>query len=106
MQGALREIQARRIGRFHEAEPDWGSPVADDLGIDIREVIGKAARSWQSQPARPSRGRHPSKEKVMSNGILHRWQASIAHAFAIFGIGLAGASAGGEDYEDWLGIGS
>lgn len=42
----------------------------------------------------------------MGKAIWHRWQASIAHAIAILGIGLAGASAGGEDYEDWLGIGS
>lgn len=41
----------------------------------------------------------------MDKSIWHRWRSSIAHAFAIFGIGLAGASAGGEDYEDWLGIG-
>ncbi len=41
----------------------------------------------------------------MNKHIWRRWRSSIAHAFAIFGIGLAGASAGGEDYEDWLGIG-
>lgn len=42
----------------------------------------------------------------MNRQIWHRWQTSIAHALAILGIGLAGVSAGGEDYEDWLGIGS
>jgi hypothetical protein len=38
--------------------------------------------------------------------IWQRWRSYLAHAFAIFGIGLAGVSAGGEDDEDWLGIGS
>lgn len=42
----------------------------------------------------------------MHRRFWQRWQASIAHAFAILGIGLAGAAVGGEDFEDWLGIGS
>lgn len=42
----------------------------------------------------------------MSKGIWYTWRACVAHALAIFGIGLAGVSAGGEDYEDWLGSGS
>lgn len=41
----------------------------------------------------------------MNKDVWRRWRSSIAYAFAIFGIGLAGASAGGEDEEDWLGIG-
>ncbi len=41
----------------------------------------------------------------MDKSIWRRWRSSIAHAFAIFGLGLAGVAAGGEDYEDWLGIG-
>lgn len=55
----------------------------------------------------------PSRERTtrmkgayMKRHFWHRWRAAIAHALAIFGIGLAGASAGGDDDEDWLGIGS
>jgi hypothetical protein len=42
----------------------------------------------------------------MNRRIRQRWWSCIAHALAIFGLGLAGVSAGGEDDEDWLGIGS
>lgn len=36
-------IQLRQIGHFHKADPEYGSRVAGGLGIDIQEVIGKAA---------------------------------------------------------------
>lgn len=42
------------------------------------------------------------------NTIFRRhWKAAVTHALALFGIGLAGASVGGDydEYEDWLGIG-
>lgn len=42
----------------------------------------------------------------MNRSIWHRWRSSLVHALAILGIGLVGVSAGGEDDEDWLGIGS
>lgn len=42
----------------------------------------------------------------MSKHIWRRWRSFIAHVLAILGVGLAGATAGGDDYEDWLGIGS
>ena len=38
--------------------------------------------------------------------IWRRWRSFIAHAFALFGLGLAGVAVGDEDDEDWLGIGS
>jgi catalase len=36
-------IQLRQIGHFYEADPEYGSRVAAGLGVDIREVLGKAA---------------------------------------------------------------
>lgn len=34
----------------------------------------------------------------MNTRIWQHWQAGIVHALTIFGIGLAGVSAGGEDW--------
>ena len=41
----------------------------------------------------------------MKSRIWNVWRESLAHALAGLGLGLAGVSAGGEDYEEWLGIG-
>ncbi|BBP05979.1 catalase [Sulfuriferula plumbiphila] len=38
-----RFIQARQIGHFYKADPEYGSRVADGLGIKIDEIIGKVA---------------------------------------------------------------
>jgi catalase len=38
-----RAIQMRQIGHFYAADPDYGSRVAEGLGIKIDAVIGKAA---------------------------------------------------------------
>ena len=45
--GAMKDvpkfIQVRQIGHFYKADPEYGSRVAQGLGIGIQEVIGKAA---------------------------------------------------------------
>ncbi len=38
-----RYILLRQVGHFYRADPDYGSRVADRLGIGIEEIIGKAA---------------------------------------------------------------
>jgi catalase len=38
----LRFIQVRQIGHFYRANPDYGSRVANGLGISINGIIGKA----------------------------------------------------------------
>lgn len=43
MSGVPKPIQLRQIGHFHRADPDYGGRVAAGLGIDIQEIIGKAA---------------------------------------------------------------
>ena len=37
-----RQIQLRQIGHFYKADPDYGSRVAEGLGIGIDEIIGRA----------------------------------------------------------------
>jgi len=43
LKGVPTFIQLRQIGHFYKADPEYGSRVAGGLGIDIQEVIGKAA---------------------------------------------------------------
>ncbi len=43
MASVPREIQMRQIGHFHKADADYGRRVAEGLGIDIQDAIGKAA---------------------------------------------------------------
>jgi catalase len=38
-----RFIQVRQMDHFYKADPDYGSRVANGLGISIDEIIGKAA---------------------------------------------------------------
>ena len=38
-----RDIRVRQTGHFYKADPDYGNRVAAGLGINIEEVIGKAA---------------------------------------------------------------
>ena len=38
-----RFIQVRQMGHFYKADPDYGVRVGAGLGIDINEIIGKAA---------------------------------------------------------------
>jgi catalase len=38
-----RFIQLRQVGHFYKADPDYGSRVAEGLGIKIDEIIGKVA---------------------------------------------------------------
>jgi catalase len=37
MKPALREIQLRQISHFYKADPDYGTRVAQALGIDISQ---------------------------------------------------------------------
>ena len=43
MAGVPRRDPERQIGHFHKADPDYGRRVAEGLGIDIQDAIGKAA---------------------------------------------------------------
>ena len=43
MKPVPREIQMRQISHFYKADRDYGSRIAAGLGINIQEVIGKAA---------------------------------------------------------------
>jgi catalase len=38
-----RATQMRQIGHFHRADRDYGTRVAAGLGLEMREIIGKAA---------------------------------------------------------------
>jgi catalase len=38
-----RFVQVRQIGHFYRANRDYGSRVANGLGIFMNEIIGKAA---------------------------------------------------------------
>jgi catalase len=36
-------LKLRQIGHFYKADPDYGNRVAAGLGVNIRDVVSKAA---------------------------------------------------------------